>query len=70
LEKTKPWARIFRFLFPKNFVGEIGRGMGIGKAGHVSEILGKKLYEAGKTARRKADPEHKMKIGSQKRKKQ
>ena len=67
--KPSIWARIFRFFFPKDFWGELKRGMQMGKASKVAEKLGGGLYGLGRFARKKVDPEHKMKIGKQKEKK-
>ena len=63
------WMRIVRFFFPPNFRGELRRGIGMGKASGVARKLGGGLYEVGRFARRKVDPEHKMKIGEQRRRK-
>ncbi|GAG41557.1 unnamed protein product [marine sediment metagenome] len=69
-EMNKPSIpeRIFRFFFPKDFKGELKRGMEIGKGSAVAKKIGGGLYDVGKAARGKVDPEHKLKIGSQKEK--
>lgn len=58
-------SRIFRFFFPKDFMGELKKGIKIGQ-----EMPAKKahdsLYDAGKKLRKKVDPEHKMKVGKKK----
>lgn len=59
------WTKIFRFFFPKDFKGEFKRGMEMGKGSSISKKLGTGLYSLGKAARREVDPEHKMKIGRQ-----
>ena len=61
--------RIFRFFFPKNFLGEVKKGIEMGKVSEASKRLHGGMYEAGKALRRKVDPEHEMKIGSQRKKK-
>ncbi len=63
------WYRIFRFFCPKDFKGEVKRGMKIGKGSKIAEKLGGGLYDLGKAIRRKVDPEHKMKIGKERRRK-
>lgn len=76
IERSKPrpkkygfWMRIFRFFFPPDFKGELRKGLEVGKASGVARKIGGGLYEVGRFARRKVDPEHKMKIGEQRRKK-
>jgi len=68
-KKQNIWIRIFRFFFPKDFKKELGRGMEMGKGSNVTKKLGEGLYGVGKFARKKVDPGHKMKIGTQGKKK-
>jgi len=61
--------KIFRFFFPKNFNEELRRGMQIGSESKAREIIGTGLFNGGKQLRKIVDPQHKLKIGSQKEKK-
>ena len=67
--KPSIWVKIFRFFFPKDFWGELKRGMQMGKASKAAEKLGGGLYGLGRFARRKVDPEHKIRTGERRRKK-
>ena len=64
--KTSLAVKIFRFFFPKDFAGELRKGIEMGKMSNVSRELGGKIYDLGKWTRGKVDPEHKMKMGKHK----
>ena len=68
-EKPSFWNRIFRFFLPKDWRGEFKRGVEMGKGSTIAKKIGGALYDGGKGARRIVDPEHKMKIGEQRKKK-
>ncbi len=65
-KKLSFWHKLFRFFFPKNWKAEFQRGKEMGSGSAIAKKIGGGMFEAGKAARKKVDPEHKMKIGNQK----
>ena len=61
--------KIFRFFFPKDWKAELQKGKEIGSSSGIAKAIGGGIFGLGKAARKKVDPEHKMKIGNQRRKK-
>ena len=57
-------SKIFRFFFPKDWKGELRKGIKIGK--QSGQSLGGVMFDLGKKARKVVDPEHKMKLGKKK----
>ena len=64
-EKTLRFlSRLRNFFFPKDFFMQIAVGRQIGSQHQLSD----KVYNWGKSLRKKIDPEHKMKVGKKKEK--
>lgn len=65
-EKKSNWlVKIYRFFVPKDFKTEFQKGKEMGSTG-LAKGLGGAMFDFGKAARKKVDPEHKMKIGKKK----
>ncbi len=54
-------SKVYRFFIPKDFKAELRKGMQIGQ--QPGQSVGNALFQLGKGARKKVDPEHKMKFG-------
>jgi hypothetical protein len=55
-KKTSFWTKIKQFFFPKDFKGEMKRGMDSGKI--IRDKVGGAAWDTGKALRKKVDPEH------------
>jgi len=69
VQKFSFLVKVFRFFFPKDWKASFQKGKEIGSASGIAKKVGGKVFDAGKTARKRVDPEHKMKIGNQRKKK-
>ena len=60
--KASILEKIFRFFFPKNFKGELARGMEMGAGKGIAKGLWHLSFGFGKLLRKIVDPQHKMKF--------
>jgi len=61
-KKTSIPEKILCFFFPKNFKGELARGMEIGAGSGIAKGLWHLSFGFGKLLRKIVDPQHKMKF--------
>jgi len=60
--KASTLEKISRFFFPKDFKGELARGIEIGAGSGIAKGLWHLSFRLGKLARKVVDPQYKMKF--------
>jgi len=60
--KAGTLEKIFRFFFPKDFKGELAKGIEMGASSGIAKGLWHLSFGFGKLVRKVVDPQHKMKF--------